>query len=170
MAVKKDDKGEKDTIEQIGETNAEQMAEISRQSRRAAEENIAQATELGRRQTEQMRTLMSAGNRLSGQMGQVAQGDVDTFVQTGTRLAKGVQDMSWEMMSYTQQSLQLGLRTANDLMTCRTVEDMLKVHSNFVRQSMDTFLQESAKLMDMSTSVAGEATTPIQQRAEDMQH
>lgn len=171
MAAKKDDK---DAAEPMGEAAAEQPVEAGRQTRRAtesiAEASMGQAAELSYRQTEQVRSLMGAGNRLYGGMGEVSRDDMDTIMQTSARLAKGMQDMSWEMMNYTQQSLQLSIKAANDLMTCRTVEDMLSVHSNFMRQSMDTFLQEGARLLELSNGVASEATMPIQQRAETTRH
>jgi hypothetical protein len=168
MAAKKDntDPGEQEAVVEAG-----------RQTRRAAEsatasmESAAETTaEFSRRQTEQVRSLMGSGTRLYGKLGEVSHDDVDNFMQSGARLAKGVQDMSWEVMNYTQQSLQLSLKTANELMTCRTVEDMLNVQRNFMRQSVDTFLQESARLLEMSNGVTSGMTIPMQQRAESMRH
>jgi len=156
MAAKKDDK---DAAAQIAATASE--AGIS---------GINQAADIGRRQSEQFRDMMGAGTRLYGDLGEVSRDDVDTLMQTSARLAKGVQDVSWEVMHYTQQSLQLSLRTCNDLMTCRTVEDMLSVQRNFMRQSVDSFLQESAKLLELSSGAASEAVQPIQGRAEEMRH
>jgi len=156
MAAKKDDK---DAVTQMADTASETT--IS---------GFDQVADLGRRQTEQFQQLMGAGTRLYGDMGDVSREDVDTLLQTSARLAKGVQDMSWEMMHYTQQSLQLSLRTCNDLMTCRTVEDMLNVQRNFMRQSVDSFLQETSKILELSSGVTSEAIQPIQGRAEQMRH
>lgn len=183
MAARKD---ERDTPEQAVENTAESMAEgsrqtaeIGRQTRRAsegaaeaalstgsrlAEQGANQAAEIGRRQSEQVRALLGAGTRLYGDLNETSKEDVDTLMQTSARLAKGVQDMSWEVMYYTQQSLQLSIKTANDLMTCRTVDDLMNLQRNFMRASVDTFLQESAKLLEMSSGVATDAAAPIQQR------
>lgn len=167
MAAKKDDK---DPGEQMGEAAVEAGRQTRRATETVAEAGMSQASEMGRRQTEQVRALMGSGSRLYGDLSEVSRDDVDTLMQTSARLAKGVQDMSWEVMNYTQQSLQLSLKTANDLMTCRTVEDMLNVHRNFMRQSVDTFLQESARLLEMSSGVTNEVTAPMQQRSEGMRH
>ena len=148
MAAKKDDK---DPITQTLEQGADNAAELSR------------------RQAEQARTLLGAGTRLYSDMGDVGRDDMESLIETGARLAKGAQDVSWEMMHYTQQSLQMGMRCANELMTCRTVEDMLKVHRNFVRQSMDSLLQESVRLLELSTGSAQSAADQIQQRMETRQ-
>ncbi|MCR6631554.1 MAG: phasin family protein [Magnetospirillum sp.] len=156
MAAKRD---EKDVI-----TNAavEQMTAGSR----SVEEGLDQMADLARRQAEQARSLLGSGTRLYGDLGEISQGDVNSLIETGARLAKGAQDMGWEMVHYTQQSLQLGMKTANEMMTCRTVEDMLKVHRNYVRQSVDSLLQESVKLLELSTGTATSMASPIQQRVE----
>jgi|GEM_PF-4495469 Phasin protein. len=181
MAARKD---ERDTIGQVAEAADEPMAEADRQAAdpgrhtRHATESVSdsalnagtrlaeQGAEAGRRQTDQVRALLGSGTRLYSDLNEVSKDDVDTAVRSGTRLARGMQDMSWEVMRYTQQSLQLGLRTANELMICRTVDDLLNVQRNFMRASIDTFLQESAKLLEMSGGVATDAAAPIQQRPE----
>ncbi len=156
MAAKKDDK---DTATEMAESAANTATE-------AGISGISQVAEAGRRQSEQFRQLMGGGTKLYGDLGEVSRDDMDTLMQTSARLAKGMQDVSWEVMHYTQQSLQLGLRTCNDLMTCRTVEDMLNVQRNFMRQSVDSFLAESAKLIEMSSGVTGEAISQV----EEMRH
>lgn len=171
MAAKKDDK---DTVEQIGEAASEQAVEAGRQARHmgeaVAEAGMTQATELSRRQGEQVQALMGVGSRLYGDLGEASRGDVDVLVQTSARLAKGMQDVTWEVMNYTQQSLQLGMKTANEMMTCRTIEDMLNVHRNFVRQSVDSLLQEGVRLMELSNGIGYEATAPLQRRAQPTRH
>lgn len=154
MAAKKDDR---DAVA----ATTEQAAEAGG---RLMERGLEQATELGRRQSEQARSLLGAETRLYSDMGDISQGDVESLIETSARLAKGAQDVSWEMLHYTQQSLQLGMRCANELMTCRTVEDMLKVQRNFARQSVDSLLQESVRLLELSTGAAQDAAAPLQHR------
>lgn len=128
------------------------------------EQAMDETADLGRRQAEQARTLLGAGTRLYSDVGQVSRGDMENMIETGARLAKGAQDVSWEVMHYTQQSLQAGMRCANELMTCRTVEDMLQVQRNFVRQSVDSMLQESVRLLELSTGTVQSAVSQAQQQ------
>lgn len=139
-------------------------SEAVESSSRMAERGFAQVADLGRTQADQMRSLLGASARAYGDAGNLSSDDVDALVQTSARLAKGVQDMSLEVMQYTQQSLQMSMRVANDLMTCRTVEDMLNIQRDFMRQSVDTFLHESARLLEMSSNVATEAVNPLNDR------
>lgn len=156
MAAKKDDK---DAIAAAASEQAEAGG-------RMMEQGLEEATDLTQRQSEQVRSLLGAGTRLYNDMGEIAPADVESLIETGARLAKGAQDVSWEMVHYTQQSLQLGMRCANELMTCRTVEDMLKVQRNFARQSVDSLLQESVKLLELSTGTVQDVAPSLQQRAE----
>ncbi|MGE5476428.1 MAG: phasin family protein [Bacteroidales bacterium] len=159
MAAKKDDK---DTI-------ASTATEQTEAGNRLLEQGLDDATDLSRRQAEQARSLLGAGTRLYSDVGEVSRGDVENLIETGARLAKGAQDVGWEVMHYTQQSLQMGMRCANELMTCRTVEDMLQVHRNFVRQSMDTMLQESVRLLELSTGTVQSAVGQAQQQQQQRQ-
>lgn len=153
MAAKKDDK---DTI-----PGPVEQAEAGN---RMLEQGMEEATDLNRRQAEQARTLLGVGTRLYSDVGEVSHADVENLVETSARLAKGAQDVGWEVMHYTQQSLQMGMRCANELMTCRTVEDMLQVHRNFVRQSVDSLLQESVRLLELSTGSVQSAVGQIRQQ------
>jgi hypothetical protein len=136
-------------------------------STRMAERSTAQAVDLGRHSTDQLRSLANVGNKIYRDMTGVSKGDVDVLMQTSARLAKGVQDMSWEMMQFTQQNLRLTMRVANEMLGCRTVEDMMQISSNYVRDSLDTLLQESAKLLELSSSVAAESADPLSPRIHD---
>lgn len=153
MAAKKEDK----------EVLA-QAAEQAEKGPRLLEQGLDEATQIGRRQMEQARSLLGAGTRLYSDVGQVSRDDVENMIETGARLARGAQEVGWEVMHYTQQSLQMGMRCANELMTCRTVDDMLKVHQNFVRQSMDSLMQESVRLLELSTGSAQSAIDQAQQQ------
>lgn len=128
----------------------------------AGQEAVGQAAEFGRRQSEQVRSLAEASTRMYGDMASDSRQDVTAMVETGTRLAKGVQDMGWEMLQFSQNSLRLSLKTANDLMACRSVEDVMEIQREFLRESMDNLMQESARILDMSNSVTTEAVSKMQ--------
>ncbi len=128
---------------------------------RAAERGVQQAAELSRRGGEQMRSLVTASAQVYRDMTDFSKGDVDAMMQTSARLAKSVQDVSMEVMQYTQMSLRMGLQVANEMMTCRSVEDFMQVQRNFLQESVDSFLQESARLLEISSHAASETITPL---------
>ncbi|CAA7619869.1 phasin family protein [Magnetospirillum sp. UT-4] len=175
MASKKDEResasADGNGAEQLAETGR-QSAERARRSAEAAteaaartsERGFSQVADIGRRQADQVRSLMGNSARVYSDVGNVSRDDVDALVQSGARLAKGMQEVSWEVVKYTQQSMQMGMKAANEIMTCRTVDDLLNVQRNFMRQSVDNFLQESARLLEISSDVASEAVNPLSDR------
>lgn len=162
MAQKKDDKDNGGQMGQAGEQMMEGGRQTMERGMDAAQRGAGQVADLGLRQVDQMRSLMGASARVYSDLG--SRDNVDALMQSSVRLAKGVQDMSWQMMQYTQQSMQMGLKAANQMMTCRSVEDMLNVQRNWMRESVDQFLSESARMLEMSSTVATDAVDPLNSR------
>lgn len=157
MAIRKDDKDERREDETPAEKAARDTVKQAGQAGgRMADRMLGQGADFGRLQQDQLQALFGASRGLA------ESGNMDAVMQTGARLAKGMQDLSWEMMQYTQQSLRLSLKTANDMMTCRSVENMLEIQRDYMRESVDTFLEESAKILEMGSTVATEAVEPIE--------
>lgn len=139
MATKRDD-GPREQAARAAEdvTRAvRDAADAGRDMRRAGE----------RRQTERLHNLMSASTRAYRDVADTSKEDVDAIMQSGARLAQGMQDVGWEMMNFTQESLRCSLRAANDLLECRSVEDLVAVQRDYVKESIDILLSESAKLL-----------------------
>lgn len=175
MASKKDDKDPADRQganesgappgREAMEAGRETAEAAGRAGQRMARRGVAEASEIGQRQTERLRSLLGASGEAYGDLAENSRGDVDAIMETGAKLAKGMQDVGWEVMRFTQNSLRMQMRAANDMMTCRSVEDVVQLQQDFLRESMDTFLNESARLLEMSSSVATDALHPINERA-----
>ena len=56
----------------------------------------------------------------------------------------------------------------NELWTCRTPQDFAAVQSDMVRDTVETALQSSRRIADMSLKMADEAGRQIQQSMEEM--
>lgn len=159
----------KEQGERAAETGAQAAEETVEATERAAEnmqQGMRRAEDIGRQQAEQMRTVLSASTKAYQEVADYSKDDMEAMIQSGARLAKGFQEMSWEVMNFTQESLRASLRAANDLMECRSVEDFVAVQRNYLKESVDSFLSESAKLLQMTSAAADEAVNPINQRVE----
>lgn len=170
MASRKDDKnnaegaGPAEEAERAAETAQEESEKATRAGARMASAAASQAREIGTQQTDAMRALM--GNTAQVYREIATDGDMDAILQSGARLAKGMQDVGWEMMQFSQNSLRMQIKAANELMTCRSVEDMVQVQRDLMRESVDTLLNESARLLEISSNVATEALSPLNQRGQ----
>jgi phasin family protein len=184
MATKRDDKEPVDRPAEAnpGPEDEAMESDAPRQSRRndggeqamaasgrIAERGMQQASELGRRGSEQMRSLVGASARAYRDITDFSRGDVDTLMQTSAKLARGIQDVSWEVMQFTQASMRMSMQCANEMLTCRSVEDVVEVQRNFLKDSVDTILQEGARLLEISGHVATDAVSPITERIQQSQ-
>ena len=179
MAIKKD---EADEAQRAGRS----AEEAGRDLGRTAEDATQQMAGLGRRATEQTADIADRGLRQAADMmrqrgqdmgklfavpGQAYQdlteyskADVEALVQSSTRLARGLQEMGWEVSQFTQESVRLGLQLTNELLECRSVEDLVARQRDFIKESVDIVLSRSARLLSLSSRVANDAVTPINQR------
>lgn len=170
MASRKDDKDNAermDPAEEAGrtaETAQREGEKAARAASRVASTGMDQAADFGLRQADRLRTML--GNPAEAYREIAGDGDMDAILQSGARLARGMQDVGWEMMQFSQQSLRMQLKAANDLMTCRSIEDMVQVQRDLMRESVDSLLQESAKLLELSSNVATDALDPLSQRGQ----
>ncbi|HLN23777.1 MAG TPA: phasin family protein [Patescibacteria group bacterium] len=146
----------------------------ARQAARAAEDTTSRAVQAGEasarmadrglRQAEQAQALMVQPTEIYRELAQHSQADFDAMLQTGTRVARGLQEMSLEVSQFTQQSLRLGMRLANEMMECRSVEDMMAVQRDFMKESLDSFLTESTRLLTLSSRLANDAVAPVAEK------
>lgn len=182
MAAKKED-AETAKSQRAAEASAEQSEDAARTlrdetektartaasaGRQTAESMQSSAQQAGRRQTERMQSATQHSADMMRGVADYSKGDVDAFMQTSSRLARGMQDVSMEVMQMAQQNWQFGMQAAGSFMDCRSVEDMMNVQRDLVRRSVDQFINESARILQISSRVANEAVEPLSHRMGDM--
>ena len=94
----------------------------------------------------------------------LGKGNLDAVVQSNTVIAKGLEEMSRELMSYAQASLESAASATKALFGAKTLQDVIALNNNFAKTSLDTFLANSTKLGDMGLKVANQALEPISAR------
>ena len=137
-------------------------------TRRLADHGMSQVETLARRQEEQGQTLLTASNQAYQELTDFSRADLDALLRSSARFAQGLQEVGRELSNLTQQSVRLGMQLASNLMECRTMEDMVGVQRDFVKETVDTVLSESARIFSMSSRVASDAVTPLSERTSQM--
>ncbi|WP_142848762.1 phasin family protein [Telmatospirillum sp. J64-1] len=148
-----------------GKKMMDESAETAKKASEAGQRGMQQMADLGRSQSDQFRNMLAMANNGYSDMARFSRGDMEALIQSSARLAKGFQEISMEMMQFSQESMRKSLKRANELMECRSVEDMLSLQQDFMKESVDDLLQESAKLLQLSSRMTNDAVQPIQQRA-----
>jgi phasin family protein len=76
--------------------------------------------------------------------------------------------MSGEYFQMVRHQVEKNMDHMNELWTCRTPQDFAAVQSDMVRDTVETALQSSRRIADMSLKTADEAGRQIQQSMEEI--
>lgn len=152
------------TVERMAQQTAEWQRQSSDQATRMADRTLRQASEMAQRQGEEAGNFLALSTQAYQDLSENSRADLDAMVQSGACLARGLQELGWEVTNYTQTSVRLSLQLATDLMECRSVEDMVARQRDFVKESVDALLAESARLLQLSSRMTNDAVTPISDR------
>ncbi len=156
---------------QAMEQASQQATELGRQSAeqtaRIADRAIRQTAELARSRQEEAHNLLGMSTSAYRDITEHSRADFDAMMQSSARLARGLQEMGWEMTHFTQKSMRLSMQLANDLLECRTVEDVIARQRDYVKETVDALIAESARLLHLSSRIANDAVSPISDRVGD---
>jgi hypothetical protein len=78
------------------------------------------------------------------------------FLATATTAAKGFQGINAEMLAYGKGQLDSRIEAMNAMLAAESVKDALAIQSEFMKTSVESFIEESGKLSEMTTKVTSE--------------
>ena len=139
---------------------AREMGEGAERQREAVEEAGHRVQRLGERQSEAFQRTV----QLTAEATQRLAGGAEAMSRSGTALAKALQEVSRVWIELTQDTMKHGIETAELLMRCRNIGDVMHAHSEYMRNSFDTFLDRGVQISDISTRILAMATQPIAAR------
>lgn len=88
--------------------------------------------------------------------------NVEAVVQSGTIAAQGLGTLTRRLLDVGSSQLESNLATAKKLAGVTTPRELFELQADYVRQSFDQVLAESAKVTELGTKVANDALAPIQ--------
>ena len=159
-----------DQTARVGQAAAEAGAEVARASSDLLKQNaetlqnawrfgLEMATSVVGRSTEQFgRTLGLSGEGVQEATERSAR-NTQTVLYTGTAAARTMGGISQEYFQMDH---------LNELWSCRTPQDFAAVQSEMVRETVETVLESSRRMADMSIKMADDAGKQIKQNMEEM--
>ena len=167
--------------------NNEQIDRTAESAKKAAEEATRAGADMARRAGETTRSNLEAGlnstvktfKRVTDQFTQVLgfagpQADemsrrsaqnLDAVSQASTALTKGAQELSREWFDVMQDGLAKNIDAMNRLAGCRSLQDLLTVHSEITRDRLGEAVNSGRRIAEVSLRVADEAAKVIQAQA-----
>jgi phasin family protein len=94
--------------------------------------------------------------------------NVEAVVQSTTIVAKGCEEISKNLWSWMQTSMEQSVSMGKQAMAVKTLRELVDLQTDFMRSCMDQSLNETTKITAISTRVVGQAMEPINQRVSDL--
>jgi hypothetical protein len=148
-----------DTL-RAGVESAQTMAQAMQE---AVSNSFGAFSELARRSTGQ--TLDQPDGTTRGLTEEAAH-NLRAVAQSSTVLTRGLQEVSREVVSRSQQRLQRNLDGLQALARCRSITDLVEVQSSLLRDNLEQTLENSRRLAELTLQMTDEATKTVTVQAD----
>jgi phasin family protein len=164
----------------IGETASRTSAELAQVSTTLFQQNAQALQNAMRFGLETMTAVMGRSadqfNRAMGLSGDEAQQATErsarnakSILHSTAATSQGLAGVSEEYFEFVRHQIECNIDCMNELWRCRTPHDVAAVQSDLVRHTMETALESSRRMADMSLKLADDATKQITRDIEQMQ-
>lgn len=165
----------------IGETAAQAGEEVARVGANLIQQNaealqntwrfgLDMATTMMGRSTDQLgRTLGLSGNEAQRTAEQSAR-NAENILYSTTAVTKGMSLMSQEYFELMRHQIESGIDRMNELWRCRTPHDFAVVQSDLVRETVESVLESSRRMADVSIKLADDTAKHVTQTMDRIRH
>jgi hypothetical protein len=137
---------------------AEQTARSTQEVVRSA---VSTASEVAQHTSDQFTQVLGAARERSQALTERASQRLRAVTQTGTALARGLQDASDGYLDMVQARLQTNLEGMDALTRCRSPMEFMAAQGSLFRSHMELTLANSRRVAEISARLAGQATHTI---------
>lgn len=88
--------------------------------------------------------------------------NVDAFVQCGSRLAAGVEEITKEMVGYSGKAFDDVVEGSRAFTGCKSPSDVAQLQQQLMQKSWDMAMAQTSKMSSIGASVAQSSLEPIQ--------
>jgi hypothetical protein len=139
---------------------------VVRAMQEAVENSFGAASELARRSTGQALQMFGRPEGDARGLTEEAAHNLRAVAQSSTTLARGLQEVSREVINLSQQRLQRNLDGLQALARCRSMTDFVEVQSSLLRDNLEQTVENSRRLAELTLQMADEATKTVTVQAE----
>ena len=146
-----------DTL-RAGVESAQSMAQAMQE---AMTNSFSAFSELTRRSTGQSLQAANRPDAVTLGLSEEAAHNLRATAQSSTALARGVQEVSREVVDRSQKRLQRNLDGLQALARCRSMTDFVEVQSSLLRDNLEQTVENSRRLAELTIQMTEEATRTI---------
>ena len=152
--------------EQMARVGADLLQQNAETLQNALRLGLEMATAVMGRSTDQLsRTLGLSGTEAQPATERSAR-NAATILHSSTAVAKGMSGMSQEYFAFVRHQIESTMNRMNELWGCRTPQDIAAVQSDFVRETVESALDSSRRMANMSLKAADDAAKHMAQNIE----
>jgi hypothetical protein len=123
------------------------------------------AGRIAERSMEQFANLFGFTGDTARRSVQNSTSSVEALIHSSTVFASGIQNVSGEWTRYLQERVEQNLKSVDELMACRTVQDCLAVQTRMMRDNIEASLQSARRTSELSTKLADDAVKQMSDAA-----
>ncbi len=142
------------------ETPIETAAVAAKKTIESAANGYEQAVAMTKQQVEKTMALTQD----YGDITAIGKETVEAAISAGSLMVKGFETLGKEWASFARQSVEGNVAATTAIFGAKTLNEVVDLQNDYARKSFDQFVEESAKLTELSVKVANEALAPIQTR------
>ena len=101
---------------------------------------------------------VQTGLSTASEVAQRASQNLESFAQSGTALARGMQDVSSEWISMVQERMQKNLDGINAVVRSRTLPELMTAQGLLFRENLELTISNSRRIVELSTRIADTTT------------
>jgi hypothetical protein len=112
---------------------------------------------------QETKKMAEDAKRMGEQAQERLQGGFEGAAKSFAEANKGFQALAAEMMSYSKKSFDDAMRTWEQLIGVKSLEQAVEIQSQYAKRVYDNHMAELSKLGDMCTGMMRDASKPIEQ-------
>ncbi len=116
------------------------------------------ATQTFQQVTDQFTRTLGFAEPQSQELARKSSQNLEAVTQATSVLAQGAQEISRDWLGFAQEGLKRNMEGLNALTRCRSVQDVVAVQSDLVRDNFQQVIDNSRRLSEVSVRVAQDAT------------
>src|SRR3954447_9906661 len=162
-----------DEMTRAGSDIARNDADTARQGMESGLNTARQGMESGlnstvhtfQRVTDQFTQVLGFAGPQAEELARKSSQNIEAVSQASSVLAKGAQEISREWFDAMRERVAKNLEAMNRLAGCRSVQDLVAVQSEIVRDGLGETVKSSRRIAEVSIRIADEAARAIQSQA-----
>ena len=148
------------TVERITKT----ASDLAERSTKAAADSSGRLAETAADSLD-AETIVSTTRESIAVATRTQQQAVELMERASASILTGVTEMQKEIAGFVSERMRQDLETQQELLRCRTFDDVCEVQSRFFRTTLDQYSAEATKLMRLSTEVFTRSFDPTRAAA-----